>query len=68
LAERSSQSPTGEEFPTSAAAAEYLASLLPELTSLADRAGLEVVAYLLEMARQAAEEHVGSAPRKPRRK
>ncbi len=37
------------------ATAEYLAAFLPDLVRLADGAGLELVAYLLEMARVEAE-------------
>ena len=33
------------------AAAEYLSEILPELVRVADRGGLDIVAYLLEMAR-----------------
>lgn len=33
------------------AAAQYLATFLPELVRLADAGGLDLVAYLLEMAR-----------------
>lgn len=31
--------------------ADYLAEVLPELVKVADRGGLDLVAYLLEMAR-----------------
>ncbi len=43
---------------TGAAAAEYLSDILPELVRVADRGGLDMVAYLLEMARIAAAETV----------
>jgi hypothetical protein len=42
---------------TDAAAAEYLSDILPELVRVADRGGLDMVAYLLEMARMAAAEN-----------
>lgn len=38
------------------ATAEYLAGHLPDLVRLADRADLELVAYLLDVARLEAEE------------
>jgi len=42
---------------TDAAAAEYLSDILPELVRVADHSGLDMVAYLLEMARIAAAEN-----------
>jgi hypothetical protein len=47
--------PPGEPL-TGSATAEYLSAILPELVRVADRGGLDMVAYLLEMARIAAAE------------
>ena len=44
-----------------AAAAEYLSDILPGLVRVADRGGLDMVAYLLEMARIAAAENTMNA-------
>lgn len=50
--------PTAVDPALRLATADYLATFLPELVSLADRSGLELVAYLLEMARVEAESEV----------
>ena len=42
--------------PPGVAAADYLAGMLPGLVRVADGAGLELVAYLLQMASDAAAE------------
>ncbi|MCT8973183.1 hypothetical protein [Microbaculum marinisediminis] len=53
--------------PSDLAAADYLAGILPELVQIADRAGLDLTAYLLEMARiEATSKAMNSAARKPR--
>lgn len=36
--------------------AEYLATILPELATLADRAGMELTSYLLRMAHRDAQQ------------
>ncbi len=49
-----------------AAAAAYLAGILPELVKVADRGGLDLVAYLLEMARiEVTDNAMGRGGRKP---
>ncbi|TCT11352.1 hypothetical protein EDC22_104109 [Tepidamorphus gemmatus] len=44
------------------ATAQYLATFLPELVRLADAAGMDLVAYLLEMARVEAAAEAGTLP------
>lgn len=49
-----------------AAAADYLAEILPDLVKVADRGGLDLVAYLLEMARvELTSSAMGQRGRKP---
>ena len=50
----------GGELPSDIAAADYLLGVLPELKRVADRNGLEVAAYLLEMALVSVEEEVSA--------
>ncbi|WP_436641285.1 hypothetical protein [Microbaculum sp. FT89] len=53
--------------PSDQAAAEYLAGILPELVHIADQGGLDLTAYLLEMARiEATSKAMNAASRKPR--
>ncbi|MFC5069168.1 hypothetical protein [Flaviflagellibacter deserti] len=47
-----------EDDTSRAATARYLADISSELSSLAHRAGLDVVAHLFEMARAEAEENI----------
>lgn len=47
------------DFPPEGDVAEYLSSTLPAFVGLADRAGLELVAFLLKMASDAANEAAG---------
>jgi hypothetical protein len=51
-------------MPPDVAAADYIAGILPELIRIADQADLDLVAYLLEVARAAAAENVPAARRK----
>ncbi|MEJ8573405.1 hypothetical protein [Microbaculum marinum] len=44
-------------------AVEYLSGVLPEMIQLAERAGLDLVAYLLKMADDAAREEAATAKR-----
>jgi len=46
-------------LPSDVAATDYLLGVLPELKQVADRNGLEVAAYLLEMALVSVEEEAG---------
>jgi hypothetical protein len=50
-----------EDDTSRAATARYLADISGELSSMARRAGLEVVAHLLDMARVEAEENILAA-------
>lgn len=54
------------DLPRDLEAAEYLAGILPEVVRIANRSGLEVVAYLLDMARTAADEELQSSRKSPR--
>lgn len=55
-----SQASIGTDGPSPAAAdiAAYLASVLPQLKSMADRADLDLIAYLLDVARLELEEQL----------
>jgi hypothetical protein len=55
------------EQPSEIVAAEYISDILPGMVRVADNAGLDLVAYLLQMACDAAAEESGSSKKRAAR-